>query len=407
MGRNVASWIDAFITYTDRLGSPEIFRRWSAITAVAGALERKVSVETGKRILYPNFYTILVGPPGVGKTIVLNDIYNIMEKLSGPTNSDLHIGANNVSRASLIDNLKESERRTFNSHNNLLSFNAMTLIVNELSTLISTYDQDFMGALTDIYDNKVWSEKKRNKDLNIKIENPILNILTATTPSYLGGLIPEGAWDQGFMARVTLIYSGEIKLQSLWEGAENRQDDIYWYKALQDDLKQISVMQGNFAFKAEVKDAMDKWHLAGGPPRPDHPRMINYNVRRSAHLIKLCMISSASMTDSMIVELDHYHRAMDWLIEAEATIPDIFKAVRSGGEGKVMDELWYMAFKHYITDNNKPIQERVVIEFLRERLPPHSIMRVLEVMVKAEMLKETIEKSGRCYIPRPRADITR
>lgn len=62
-------WIDAFIRYTAPLPSPEIFRRWAAISGVAGALERRVFTRLAGRPIYPNLYALMVAPPGVGKCL--------------------------------------------------------------------------------------------------------------------------------------------------------------------------------------------------------------------------------------------------------------------------------------------------------------------------------------------------
>ena len=69
--RRLGSWIESFLEYTEILPSPPLLRRWAAISYVAAALERKVWVRTMGSDLYPNLYTFLVGPPGVGKGVAI------------------------------------------------------------------------------------------------------------------------------------------------------------------------------------------------------------------------------------------------------------------------------------------------------------------------------------------------
>ena len=70
--RKLGSWIEAFLEYTEILPSPPLLRKWAAISYVAAAMERKMWVRTMGADLYPNLYTFLVGPPGVGKGVALH-----------------------------------------------------------------------------------------------------------------------------------------------------------------------------------------------------------------------------------------------------------------------------------------------------------------------------------------------
>jgi hypothetical protein len=64
-------WITSFVEATDHLDSPQLFRKWAAINALSAALERKVFLRVQHRQLFANLYTLLVGPPGVGKTTAI------------------------------------------------------------------------------------------------------------------------------------------------------------------------------------------------------------------------------------------------------------------------------------------------------------------------------------------------
>ena len=67
--RRLSNWIDSFDKFTSGMPSPDIFRKWGAIAAIGGALERKTWVTTNVGTLYPNLYTVIVAPAGVGAII--------------------------------------------------------------------------------------------------------------------------------------------------------------------------------------------------------------------------------------------------------------------------------------------------------------------------------------------------
>lgn len=395
MGRLLESWIDGFERYTEELHSPPIFRRWVGIFTIACALERKVWVRTGPGVLYPNLYIFIVGPPGSGKTAATNVARNLLINID-----DLHVAPTSVTRASLIDNLKESERKVVRPRDtpSIVEFNSLALLSNELGVLLPSYENDFMNVLTDLYDCHVYSESRRTRDSRIAIENPQLNLMAATTPSYLNNLLPQGAWDQGFLSRTIMVYAGTPPRRSIFAESNLRGDLL---SRLTHDLGEISGLFGKLDFDPEVVAAVDAWHLGGGQPAPDHPKLQHYNTRRTTHLIKLMCISSIARSDDLIVLLDDFVEALGWLNEAEAAMPDIFKSMVSGGDSQVIAEAWHFAYKMYVK-NQVPVTEQRLAMFLQERTPAHNIRNILEVMERAAILEETmVQGVGKAYIPKP------
>ena len=83
--------------HASNLESAEVFRRWTAITAIAAVLEQKVWLTTSDK-LYPNLYTILVGHPGVGKTRTIMAGRKFLVELP-----EFHIAPTSMKMASLVD----------------------------------------------------------------------------------------------------------------------------------------------------------------------------------------------------------------------------------------------------------------------------------------------------------------
>jgi hypothetical protein len=71
-----------------------------------------------------------------------------------------------------------------------------------------------------------------------------------------------------------------------------------------------------------------------------------------------------------------------------------------------MEETFSYAWALYAKEN-KPIEEHRIVHFLRDRVPAHSVMTVLGVMVKANMFEISIGSGGfQGYKPRPRSRIS-
>jgi len=362
--------------------------------AIAGALERKVWVKTKGSELYPNLYVVICAPPGIGKTEVTWRVRALWADME-----EHHVADSSLTKAALIDRLAEATRRVVRTFDPtpVHTFNSLLIASNELGVLLPAYENEFMNTLTDLYDGKGYSESRRTRDLKIKVDRPNLNIFAGCTPGYLRETLPPGAWDQGFLSRVIIVYSGEQPLTSLFT---EREDDSKVMKVLLDRLEQIGELFGKFSFTTEAKEFMDSWYLGGQPPKPTHPRLAHYNTRRAAHLLKLAMVASVSISDKLIIEIEHLHRALDWMVEAEEFMPDIFKSMKTGGDGQTIEDLYHHLYTLYMKGGKKPIQEARLIMFLQERTPSHNIVRILEIMERAKMIGKKAEKGlGICFVP--------
>lgn len=386
-------WVEGFMSATENITSPPLFRKWAAISTLAGAMERKVWVRSLGSYLYPNMYVVLVAPPGVGKTEVTWRVRNLWDSLE-----DHFIAATSVTKASLIDELAESNRRwiTNNMSNPVEHFNSLLMCINELGVLIPAYENEFMNTLTDLWDCKHYSERRRTSKIEIDIDKPQLNLLAACTPSYLMHVLPEGAWDQGFLSRTMLIYSGDRQLRSLF--AEQTMDEEGW-DILKSQLNTVANLYGEMRFTEEAAELMDSFHLRDGEPKPEHPKLVSYTIRRTVHLLKLCIVASVSSSDELIVRKEDFQRAFDWLIEAETHMPEIFKAMTQGGTGKVMEEAWYYIFTTY-SKEQKPVMKHRLIQFLQERVPVHNIETTIKMMEQGAMIEQRLTQAGQAFIPR-------
>jgi len=299
-----------------------------------------------------------------------------------------------MTAASLIDALNEAVRRLIlRGDPPFVQFNSLTVISRELGVLIPAWENTLMNNLTDIYDGLTVDQKRRGKDLRIKIESPQINLLGACTPGYLTATMPAGAWDQGFISRTIMIYSGDRKVTDPFaeEGTGGLHDRQR--ADLLHDIKTISMEYGQMAFTKPAAGAIKAWISHGCLPEPSHPKLQFYNARRIAHLLKLCMIASMSRSGDRIITIENYAEALNWLIEAESYMPDIFKSMVTGGDSSAMEETWNYVWTLF-SKEGRPIAEHRVVHFLRERVPAHAVMRVLEIMVKSRMFEVSLDTKG-------------
>lgn len=382
------SFIEAFLAATDGIGAPRIFRLWSALSTIAGALEQKVWIRSARGRTFPHLYVMLVGRPGVGKSIGLEYSRRLLSQIP-----DQFIAPTNVSRASMVDALSESERRIIMGQEEV-KFHSLKAIISEFAVFLPAYETDFMAILTDFWNCYPFEERKRTAKTSIKMDSPQINILAGTTPSQLMLFLPEGAWEMGFMSRTHVIYSGEVVLTSLFD---SRSNDAKAYDRAVSLINDIALRTGELLFERDAADAMDSWHMNGGKPLPDHPKLLNYNTRRTEHLLKLCMLSACDRGHATIT-IEDYSRAMTWLIEAENAITDVFHEMKAGSLDAAQEECYYYVFKAFMKES-RPIVESRIVNFLRAKVASNLIMQTIEIMVRARMLKPTQLMGMTAYEP--------
>jgi hypothetical protein len=371
--RKLESWIARFIEQTGALESPELFRKWTAIATIAAVLEQKVFLMTTSPV-YPNLYTFLVAPPGGGKSRAIDLARDLITALPDP-----FIAPTSVNAASIIDHIKECKRVLLDLPNPPIEYNSMSILVGEFGTFMSQYDDDLMAILTEFYNVRPYSQRRRGNQLHIPIDRPQLNMLIGTTPSNLMKFMPENAWGQGFASRILFIYPPDGK--DIVDDFAPRQLTIT--TDLIHDLGVINTIGGQFSVSDHYRNDVNQWRESDEniPPKPTHPRLLHYNSRRKEHLYRLSMVSAIDRGNATILDHEDFVRALGWLIEAEQFMPKIFEAGASP-DSQVMDEVFVLIKKA------GTMGEGQLIRYIRQRVPAYAVTKIVEVMVQAGMIVE-------------------
>ena len=367
-------WIETYVSESAKVPSPESYRRWSAITAISGVLERKVWTTGSAGPIYPNMFTLLVGPPTSGKTNAIRPIRELWSKTTG-----LNLAPDNVTKAALIDALSKAMRTIINGASSAYTFSSMAVPCSEFGVFFTHHDLEFLSVLNHIYDSPSSYREERRTAGVIEVNKPYLVILAGTQPDFLNSFLPDEAWGMGFTSRLIMIYADAAPPADLFSTIAIKSS------SLMGDLAKIFEYKGEFVWSKNAIDEINAWNRAGCPPAPTHSKLLHYNGRRALHTIKLSMISAASRGPELHVTVDDFERAKDWLIAAEVTMPDIFRAMGQRSDSQVITDMHFHLYRTWSSvaiDKRQPIKVKELYNFLHTRVPSEKIMRLIEVAEK-------------------------
>ena len=329
--RHFKDWLTAFMEYASYGEAPFKMIFWTGISTLAGALRRRVWIDQHYWQWLPNFYIIFVAPPGiVSKTTTANIGMNLLKGL--PPGS-INFGPDVVTWQSLITSLAKSGESVPDPRNPGVfhPMSCVTFCSDELGNLLNPNDPDLVAALITLWDGKQGAFRKETKTSGSdKIENPWINIIGCTTPSWIAGNVPEYIIGGGFTSRCVFIYADKKRqlVPLVSKAVPPGFDDLR--KKLIHDLEIISMMFGEYTITSQAEEWNARWykeHWEGKPLHINSELYSGYMARKQTHLFKLAMIISASKDDSLLIEPEHLNVAQDCLTAIEEDMPKIFSRI--------------------------------------------------------------------------------
>jgi hypothetical protein len=102
------------------------------------------------------------------------------------------------------------------------------------------------------------------------------------------------------------------------------------------------------------------------------------------------MISAVSRSRELHVTVDDFERAKDWLLAAEQTMPDIFRAMGQKSDSQILNDMHFHLYRLWSSvalDKRKPLTAKDVYSFLHTRTPSEKIPRLIEVAEKTGYIR--------------------
>ena len=330
-------FIQAHLDFTRNQQSPSCFHIWTAIGIISAVLGRKVwmpssgsATEPGYYDIYPNLYTVLVSPSGVGmKGTALSQGIDLLDASGVPVD----ILRGKISATRLITRLAAGSLLNSNGDAELLVFSREFKVF----TKGVMQDSSLIEDLTDLYDNQIFDYETEHS-VRQQIKRPCVGIIAASTPEWLSGGSANDLMSGGFGARTLPISVIKDEREIAW-ATKTKLEKGYEEKLIE-DLKQIGELKGRYYVTTAAKEFFQEWYVNRKALRTQlDSRLDGYYAKKHEQMRKLAIVLAASFSNEMVVDLPHMEMAKYLLEENEKNILFAYSGAAAATEVKYRDQI--------------------------------------------------------------------
>ena len=375
--RHFNNWFEAYLQYTEHSEAPEAFHFWTGVSVVAGALRRRVWIDMGYFQWTPNFYIIFVAPPGiVSKSITASIGMKLLREIPG-----IHFGPDVVTWQALVQSMAESTEQV-EIEGIFYPMSCITISSSEFGTFLNPNDREMVDVLTSLWDGQIGAWKKATKTQGADtIQNPWINVVACTTPSWIAGNMPEYIISGGFMSRCIVIFADTKRKLVAYPKDEMPEDFSELERKLIHDLELISMMFGEYHLSKEAKNWGVNWYEEHYKRILSHAvsdQIQGYMARKQTHVHKLAMVLSAAKHTGTTIELAELKEAVSIVTNLETDMQYIFQTISASPETQHASELLTIVRRY------KSISQANLFRLLFHKMTYSEFKQALESAVAAD-----------------------
>lgn len=382
-----AEAIHEFLDILEDTESPREFLTWSLIATAAALIGKNAKLRTGPMMsVSANLFVILLGPAGVRKSTAINLAKDFIEGRTlnyGPTDT----GGQRHGIMSALSGARRFNPRPIwaTSHDKippLMSMqvstrppNDMAFYESELGRLMGTGSNDMADFFVDLWDGEAIDYQTKAGETVIR--EPLVTLLSATTPSNLAKILPDNAAGHGILSRMLFIYS-DRKHKDVPIPPEQPPE---WYERkaqFEERLAWIDRNRFDFSLDPRARDL----YTALYPFIPDlgDPRLEHYKERRPRMLLKVGMALAALRNDPHIIESD-IALAHTLLVLAE---PSMSRSLEYFGRNRAFQGR--MIIVQYLRTRGGPASKQDLVNAAAAELSEREALEAISAMLASKEL---------------------
>ena len=331
-------WLPAFLDNVGVVEAPRLMLFWCGVSAIAGVLRKRVWLDFKRYQWTPNFFVVLVAPPGiVSKSSTADLAMDLLRRVPG-----INFGPDIVTWPALVSAFAGASE-LFQLNEEWHPMSAITLCASELGNLINPQDRDMINLYITLWDGRKSLDKVTKTSGTDGVESPWINMIGCTTPHWIADNMPPATVGGGFTSRCVFVYA-ERKENFVTYGDEAVHSDYdEGKKRLIHDLEYISLnLCGEYKLEPDARAWGKVWYeeLWTAQASSTSAEILDgYIARKQTHLHKLAMILAASQRDRLIITKDDLELAHTMLTETEKDLLKVFSRIGKTDEALHAEQL--------------------------------------------------------------------
>lgn len=335
--RHFGNWLSAFIDYASFGEAPRHMYFWTGVSTIAGVLQRKCWIDQAYFKWFPNFYIVLVAPPGiVSKSTTAGIGMELLRKVPG-----VKFGPEIVTWQALASSFANAAE-TFEYQGLFHTMSPLTIESSEFGNLLNPQDKELVDVLVTLWDGKGIRKETKHSG-NDELINPWINLIACTTPAWIAGNFPEYMIGGGLTSRMVFVYADEKQKYVAYPADHVPTTMQQTSELLVQDLEQISMeCIGEYKLSPSATLWGEKWykeHYSNKPANLDDDRFGGYIARKQTHMHKLAMVLAASESSRMVISDENLALAYTMVSDLEPDMAMVFSKIGKSDESFYADRL--------------------------------------------------------------------
>lgn len=273
--------------------SPKSFLLFSAMTTLGACLGRRVWMDQDIHQVRPILNLLLIGPSGIGKSSAVKVAKKLLPYV--PINHQPQFIEGGTTKEKL--------------HQDLVDQPKAILFAPELAAFFSKekYKENLIPYVTNLLDYEDSIELRTRKDDIVRVINPSVSIIGASTLPWLQEQLPDSAVSGGFLARFLILNENAkgqrvANPQRLLSARAKLALELKREKVFQEFSDLFLVHEGNMDFEDyDAAESYSRWYNAY---QPETGYLEPFSARAGEFVLRLSVLLAISSRRTSISQAD-------------------------------------------------------------------------------------------------------
>lgn len=379
--------------------SPDSYIDYGFYYMISAALQRRVWLGPPQVPVFPNQYVVLVGKPGLGKSLVISAVIQMLKTFplkepeggsavksmspeehqallmsygitKPPTKMEddllIPIAPDNfsgfealVASHSKCTRMIKAQHPVF-SPGGIYLHKSLAFGLEELSSLLHKNCEDVVRYLLRAFDCSDYKRETKHQGIDI-VTRPCLNLLAGTTPDFMQEVLEDRIMSEGLSARIIFVYEWSNRFHR-FSLPQFTTEQLMCRDLLLTHIKKLTGLFGQCELEPDAQELFRRYYeedMHDGMRGNKDMKLDGYYQRKNIHLQKLAMAMhfaedcsgnmkiSLATAQKVLEFLDIIEHKMHYALQFKAKSPmgdatrRVKKIIRASGEAGInLMDIW-------------------------------------------------------------------